>query len=238
MTQEKFAVISGSSRGIGKEIARTFYKNGFHIFMIARDIDKLMACKNEFESEVGGNGKIYTIQADVSKKEAVLEAASKILEKTKQIDVLVNNAGTFIPGKISEEPDNTFEILWETNVSSAYHLTRALLPQMQQEKAGHIFNICSTASIVPYINGGSYCISKFALLGFSKVLREEMKEKNIKVTAVLPGATLTDSWAGTDIPTNRFMQATDVAEMIWSCYNTHPNVVIEDLLLRPLAGDL
>jgi short-subunit dehydrogenase len=238
MTQQKYAVISGSSRGIGKEIAHTFYKNGFHIFMIARDIDKLLACKNEFEAEVGVKNSIYTIQADVSKKEAVLEAATNILKKTKQIDVLVNNAGTFIPGKISDEADNTFEILWETNVSSAYHLTRALLPQLQQAKAGHIFNICSTASIVPYINGGSYCISKFALLGFSKVLREEMKDKNIKVTAVLPGATLTDSWAGADIPANRFMQAVDVAEMLWSCYNTHPNVVIEELLLRPLAGDL
>lgn len=98
--------------------------------------------------------------------------------------------------------------------------------------------MCSTASIVPYVNGGSYCISKFALLGMSRVLREEMKPFGVKVTAVLPGATLTASWDGTDLPKERFMQPEDVAEAIWTAYSLSPNSVLEELLIRPQLGDI
>ena len=103
------------------------------------------------------------------------------------MDVLVNNAGVFIPGQIHKEKSGTLEKLMKTNLYSAYYLTQFLSKMMIKEKSGHIFNICSTASITAYANGGSYGISKFALLGFSKNLREEMIPYHIKVTAVLPG---------------------------------------------------
>ena len=89
-----------------------------------------------------------------------------------------------------------------------------------------------------YENGGSYCISKFALYGMSKVLREELKESKIKVTSVLPGATFTASWEGADIPEERFMKARDVAEMVYSTFKLSPQSVVEDLLIRPQLGDL
>jgi short-subunit dehydrogenase len=109
---------------------------------------------------------------------------------------------------------------------------------MLDQKKGHIFMICSTASIMAYPNGGSYCVSKFALYGMTKVFREELKPHGIKVTAVLPGATLTDSWSETDLPKERFMQAQDVAESIWSAYHLSPSAVIEELLMRPQLGDI
>jgi len=124
-----------------------------------------------------------------------------------------------------------------TNVASAYHLTRALLPHIKNN-SGHIVNICSTASFTPYVNGGSYCISKFALLGFSKVLREELKPRGIRVTSLMPGATLTDSWTGTDLPVSRFMQASDVAQTIWDVNQLSPTSVIEELIMRPMQGDI
>ncbi|MBL7876963.1 MAG: SDR family NAD(P)-dependent oxidoreductase, partial [Cyclobacteriaceae bacterium] len=104
--------------------------------------------------------------------------------------------------------------------------------------SGHIFNICSIASIKAYPNGGSYAISKFALLGFSKVLREELKEHGIRVTAVLPGATKTASWAGSTLPDSRFIKPEDVAETIFSAYSLSPNAVVEELLIRPQLGDI
>jgi short-subunit dehydrogenase len=125
-----------------------------------------------------------------------------------------------------------------TNVHSAYHLTRLLLPDMMTRQTGHIFNICSTASIMPYTNGGSYCISKFALYGMTQVLREELKPHGIKVTAVLPGATLTASWEGTDLPESRFMKAEDIAKTILGAYQLSANTVIEEILLRPQLGDI
>jgi NADP-dependent 3-hydroxy acid dehydrogenase YdfG len=126
----------------------------------------------------------------------------------------------------------------ETNLYSAYHLTRGLIGNMMERQEGHIFNICSTASITAYTNGGSYCISKFAMLGMSKVLREEMKPYHVRVTSILPGATLTDSWAGVEIPAERFMASDDVAQVIWTAYNLPSTTVLEEIVLRPQLGDL
>lgn len=89
-----------------------------------------------------------------------------------------------------------------------------------------------------YTNGGSYCISKFGLLGMSKVLREELKPHSVRVTAILPGATLTDSWAGVDLPKSRFIQVEDVANVLWGAYQMGESCVLEEILMRPLEGDI
>jgi short-subunit dehydrogenase len=109
---------------------------------------------------------------------------------------------------------------------------------MMRRRDGHIFNLCSIASIMAYPNGGSYSISKFALYGMTKVLRAELKDYGIRVTAVLPGATLTASWEGTDLPPDRFMRPEDVAEAIFAAHAVSKQTVIEELLLRPQLGDL
>ena len=98
--------------------------------------------------------------------------------------------------------------------------------------------MCSVASIKAYDNGGAYSVSKFALLGFSKNLREEMKPYNIKVTAVIPGATYTDSWSSSGIDPKRFMEATDVAEMIYAASQLSVQACVEEILLRPQPGDI
>ena len=149
----------------------------------------------------------------------------------------MNNAGAFIPGKISEEEEGDFEKMIDTNLSSAYHITRSLISLAKNSKA-HIFNMCSTASIMPYVNGGSYCISKYALLGMTKVLREEMKPFGVKVTAILPGATLTTSWEGSDLPEDRFMKADDVAHAVWGAYAMSDHSVVEEIIIRPQLGDI
>jgi short-subunit dehydrogenase len=137
-----------------------------------------------------------------------------------------------------EEAEDTLEKLINTNVFSAYHLSRMIVPEMQTLDASHVFNICSIASLMAYPQSGSYSISKFALLGFSKSLRQELLHTNVKVTSVMPGATLTDSWAGVDLPAERFMEAKDVADIIWASYNLSKSAVVEEIVLRPLQGDI
>jgi short-subunit dehydrogenase len=112
------------------------------------------------------------------------------------------------------------------------------VPTMKTIHKGHVFNMCSIASIKAYPNGGSYAISKFALLGFSKVLREELKEYGVRVTAVLPGATRTASWDGIDLPEDRFMRAEDVAETVFSAYSISERSVVEEIIIRPQLGDI
>ena len=126
----------------------------------------------------------------------------------------------------------------EVNLYSAYHLTRKIAPSMIDAKKGHIFNMCSVASIKAYPNGGSYSISKFAMLGMSKVLREELKSTGVKVTSVLPGATWSASWAGVDLPEERLMRATDISDSIYGAVQLSASAVIEEIIIRPQLGDL
>ena len=124
------------------------------------------------------------------------------------------------------------------NLYSAYYVTRGLLPSMMKKRSGHIFNMCSIASLKAYSNGGSYSISKFALMGLTKNLREELKPYNIKVTAVYPGAVYTASWEGSGIDPARIMEVNDIAEMIYAASLLSPQACVEDIVIRPQQGDL
>jgi short-subunit dehydrogenase len=154
------------------------------------------------------------------------------------VDVLVNNAGNFLPGSVYKEEDGVLEEKMAVNLYSAYHLTRTLLPLMMEKKKGHIFNMCSIASLRAYQHGGSYSISKFALLGFSKNLREEMQQYGIKVTAVLPGAVYTDSWSGSNVSPQRIMKSEDVSALVYAASQLSPQAVVDEIVIRPQLGDL
>ena len=180
---------------------------------------------------------IDSFPADLSLKSEVANFSKWCLGKTTP-HILVNNAGNFVPGKLQDEADGQLEQQLNTNLFSAYHLTRDLLPAMFATGAGHIFNICSIASLAAYENGGAYSISKFALLGFSKNLRLELKDSGIKVTAVCPGAVFTNSWAGSGVDPKRIMEANDIAKMIYAATQLSAQAVVEDIVMRPQLGDL
>ncbi|CAN5597602.1 SDR family oxidoreductase [soil metagenome] len=219
-------IVTGGSKGIGRAIADRFVAEGFDAVVCARSVDGVV-----------GPG-LLPVAADLSTRDGVNVLLTYIQSLNRQVDVLVNNTGTFQPGQIHNEAEGVFEQLIDTNVASAYHLTRGLVGDMISRRRGHIFMMCSTASITAYTNGGSYCISKFALLGMSRVLREELKPHGIKVTAILPGATLTASWEGTDLPEERFMKPEDVADSAWAAYSLSKSAVVEEILIRPQLGDI
>lgn len=231
----KKIVITGATKGIGHAIAEKFAKEGWDLAICARSEEDLLALKFAL---VDSHAKILAVKCDVSKKEELKAFAEKINAEFGAIDIIVNNAGIFLPGQVINEEEGTLETLIETNLYSAYHLTRMLLLKMVEKKTGHIFNLCSVASIQAYPNGGSYSISKFALLGLSKALREELKEHSIKVTALIAGATYTDSWKASDLPPDRFIKPEDVAQSVWDIYNLSANTVVEEILLRPMLGDI
>ena len=230
-------IITGATKGIGRALAFKFASKGRSLGVCARNMDDL----NDLKSEIlmlYPETDIYISKVDVSQKDQVLRFAGEVKEHFGIIDVLINNAGVFIPGAVSHEDDGVLEQMIDTNLYSAYHLTRSILPAMYKSERAHIFNMCSIASFTAYANGGSYSISKFALLGFTKVLRAELKEKHIRVTAVMPGATWSDSWKGADFPEDRLMDAGDIAECIWSAYKLSKKTVVEELIIRPQLGDL
>jgi len=230
-------VITGGTRGIGKSILMKFAREGFDISTCARNENELDGLKKVLAMDYP-SVKTFLKRCDVSIKADIKEFGMDLEKEMGVPDIIINNAGVFIPGKIQDEGDDAFETQINTNLSSAYHLTRQLLPGMIQRKSGYIFNICSTASIIAYTNGGSYCISKFALLGFSKVLREELKHHDIRVTSVLPGATNTSSWELSNLPSERFIDPNNIANLIFTFYTLPIDTVVEEIVVRPLLGDI
>lgn len=231
------AVVTGGTKGIGRATAERFLAGGFDVVTCAREGEALRDFRETARSQFA-QSTLLIHQADLAVRAETEGFVGYVNSLQRPVTLLINNTGIFVPGQLHKEPDGILERSIETNVYSAYYITRGLLPGMIAQRKGHIFNLCSTASIMAYPNGGSYSVSKFALYGMTKVFREELKPLGIKVTALLPGATLTESWAGTELPESRFMQAADIAETIWSAYHLSPSAVVEEIILRPQAGDI
>ena len=232
----KLIVVTGGTKGIGRAILNRFAQAGFDVATCARKQQELTDLKQQLESAYGV--KAFVKQADMSVIDQVKDFVKYILALQRPVDVLVNNAGYFVPGSVISEPEGSLESMINSNLYSAYYTSRGLASKMMEQREGHIFNICSIASIEAYPNGGSYAISKFAMLGLSKVLREELKEVGVRVTAVLPGATRTASWDGVDLPDERFMKVEDVAETIFAAHALSKRSVVEEILIRPQLGDI
>ena len=228
-------VVTGATRGIGRAIAQAFLAQGFDLFFCARTADKVAQAEAEWRNAYP-QAHVFGMAIDMASEMDIHKFFGQIESQVGQIQVLVNNAGVFLPCQLSQASDKTaFFTMLDTNLNSAYHSTLLALPMMPQHQKAHIFNIASIASIMPY---SGYSVSKFALLGYSKVLREELKPKGIRVTAVLPGATLTDSWQGVDLPQERFMSPEDIAQALVEVYKLSSRTVVEELILRPQLGDI
>ena len=230
-------VITGASRGLGKAIAHIFAKSGHNLILTSRNEVALYNAMQEFTTAYS-NISVKARAFDLSAKEEAQAFGKWVLGLQVSIDVLVNNAGLFDPGSVYNEPDGTLEHMMAVNLFSAYHVTRSVINQMIEQKNGHIFNMCSIASLKAYPNGGAYSISKYALAGFSTNLREEMKPHGIKVTAVYPGAAYTDSWVGSGVDPKRIMEAEDIAQMVYAAAHLSPQACVEEIILRPQLGDL
>lgn len=233
----KKALVTGCTKGIGLAIVNKLAQEGYDVAGCARNKKDLEHLYKQL-SEQYLNQTFFMESCDVGNAEDLRVFCNDALTDFGHFDVLVNNAGVFLPGQIQNEEPGTFETLINTNLASAYHVTRAILPGMINRKKGHIFNICSTASITAYTNGGSYCISKFGLLGMSKVLREELKPHQIRVTSILPGATFTNSWSGSNLPETRFIKPEHVAALLYQAIEIADYSNVEEILVRPVDGDL
>lgn len=229
------AIITGATRGIGRAIALRFAKAGYHLALCARTEADLSLFKKKLHIEYPTID-VFTQAVDVSKKKEVLFFAKQIQTNFDTIDVLINNAGAFEFASIAQAKEGELEQLMATNLYSAYWLTQALLPTMIAQKSGDIFNICSVASLQAY-DASLYTITKHALYGFSRALREELKPHNIRVCNMHPGATFTSAWKD-PITEERLMPASDIAETVYNISQLSGRTVVEDIVLRPLLGDL
>ncbi len=228
-------LITGASKGIGEAIAINMAAQGHHLCICSRKINDLTQLQTKIQSN-NPNVNVYIKVVDCSVETEVLAFADFALDKMGTVDVLVNNVGVFKPGFILEEGYDALDFQMRTNVYSAYFLYKKLGPGMQKRRNGSIFNICSVASKDTIVNAGSYCVTKSAMLSLNHIMRQEMMAYDVRVTAILPGSTLTNSWEGTSVNPDEFIQPEDVALAIENAMKMSVGANVEEIIIRPLHG--
>ena len=231
------AIVTGATKGMGLSITKHLAANNYNLALCARDALDLENLKNEL-STLYPKLTILIQPTDCGNPEEVRSFAHFVNEKFTSINVLINNAGLFIPSMLMDEPDDILQKQMQVNVFAPHFLSKYFGAKMQKAGKGHIVNICSISSIKPTVTAASYSISKMALLGLTKVLRDELMPAGVKVTAVLPGSTLTSSWEGTTIPEERFISADDIAKSVITCLSLSAGANVDEIIIRPLKGDI
>jgi 3-oxoacyl-[acyl-carrier protein] reductase len=217
------AIVTGATKGIGKAIAIKLARSGYDLELAS------------LEEELADSGvRIFSMAVDCSRKDQLYDFCEQTKAMFGYVDVLVNNAGSFIPGLLLDEDDSIFENQLELNLNAAYYLSKYFGKIMRSRGKGHIFNICSVASKEIVENAGSYSVTKSALLSLNNVLRQELSKYNVNVTAILPGSTLTPSWEGTTIPAERFVQPEDIASSLYTILSLSSGVNVDEITIKPL----
>jgi short-subunit dehydrogenase len=233
----KSAIITGATKGMGRSIAIAFAKEGINLAVCSRNQKDLDEFKRELLN-VNPQIKVVAQLADGSVKEQLLAFAAVAEQQLGFIGIIVNNLGMFAPSSILDEDDSAFNKQLNTNLMPAYHLYRYFGKKMMAAREGHIFTTCSVAAINPIAEAGTYSVTKFALLGLSKVMRLEMQPYNVKVTAVIPGSTLTDSWKDAVVDKDKFVSPDDIASAIVNIYKMSAGANVDEIIIKPVGGQV
>lgn len=231
------AIVTGATKGMGLSITKHLAANNYNLALCARDANHLEELKKDLQAKYP-QIKLFVMAVDFASPQEVNSFAEFVSSNFSFTDVLINNAGLFIPSKLMDEADDLLQKQMQVNVFAPHFLSKYFGGRMQQAGKGHIVNICSISSIKPTVTAASYSISKMALLGLTKVLRDELMSAGVKVTAVLPGSTLTGSWEGTTIPEERFISADDIAKSVITCLSLSAGANVDEIIIRPLKGDI
>ena len=186
----KVAIVTGSSRGIGKLIANELARNGFNVVVNSKNQKDASKVAKELEEKFGI--KSIGIAADVQSKTQVRKLVSKTIKKFNQVDVLINNAGVLIVKSLEETTEKDWDYVIDTNLKGVYLCSNEVLPYMRSKKSGCIVNISSGTGKSGYGQLAAYCASKFGVIGLTESLAEEVNQYGIVVVALCPGAVATD----------------------------------------------
>lgn len=230
------AFITGASHGIGAAIARHFAREpDAKIALVSRTEEKLVAVSRECKA---AGAETLVLPCDVTEPATVAEAAEHVLASWGAPDLLVNNAGQFVPGSIADTSPEDFRYQIDVNLNSAFYVTRAFLEAMKRRGSGLIVFTASVASVKAYPGGAAYCAAKHGLLGLARVTREDTTGSGVRSTALILGATYTPSWESSGLPEERFIPVADVADMVMDLYRKSDRTVVEEILIRPADGDI
>ena len=238
----KIALVTGATSGIGRATARILAKNNYKIILCGRREDRLV----ELEKELSEFTKIHTLSFDVRNKKAVFDSINSLPSDFSTIDVLINNAGNAHGLDPIQNGDlDDWDAMIDINVKGLLYVSKAIIPQMIEQKSGHIINIGSTAGKEVYQNGNVYCASKFAVDALTKGMRMDLNPYGIRVGAIHPGMVETEfsevRFKGDqDKAANTYkglkpLSPEDIADIIYFVVSRPYHVNIADLIVFPTA---
>jgi short-subunit dehydrogenase len=234
------AIITGGSRGIGKAIAEELAGMGYDLLLISKDSRRL----RETAAHISRNNHVRVdfLPCDLSKTSDIDAIYKFCISKRITPDVLVNNAGIYIPGTTKESSIREYDHVMSVNARSMFYLTQKVLPLLRKGHNQRVIVISSVWAHDSYSpegrdDGTIYSISKWALRGWARSLRAELRKHKIGVSVIYPGAVFTDEWKGTKISKGRFIKPEDMGKIVRSILSTSPQTVIEEIIVRPIGGD-
>jgi len=237
----KVAVITGASSGIGESTALSLANLGVHVILLARRIDKLMLICKKIE-KAGGKASAFAL--DISKEGEINTVVPQILELTKKVDILINNAGVMLLAPIARAQVKDWQQMIDTNLTGLLLITHALLPTIRKQKGGHIINISSVAGRTAGPSTSVYNATKWGVVGFTEALRQEVAMEGIRTCVIQPGAVATelqthipdpvtkkeiDTW----IKNMEALQSEDISNIILFVLSQPEHVNINEVLVRP-----
>lgn len=231
------ALVTGGSRGIGFGIAEELAEMGYGLFLVAKDVKRLKRAAEVLERRHGIT--VRYAACDLSSTRSIDSLYRTVASKVKTLDVLVDNAGVYISGGTASASMGKFDRIFSVNMRGMFYLTKRMLPFIMRGKTKRIILTSSIWAWDSYPTDGRedgtiYSISKWAVRGWARSLRAELKKHRIGVTVIYPGETLTDEWRGSGIPAERFMKPGDLGKIVRAVLSTGPGTVIEEVTVRPM----
>ena len=228
------AIITGGGRGIGRATALAFAKEGADIVLAARTETEIASVAGEIE-KLGRRA--LAIPTDVQVKSDVDKLVTSTLDTFGKVDILVNNAGVAIHNPISKIREEDWDLTMAVNLKGVFLCTQAVFSHMCEQKYGHIVNVSSISGKFGHVNGGSYCASKFAVIGFTETTNNEGKRHGVKASVVCPGPVDTKMRRDnhSDDIIENLTQPEDVADLILFLASQSPRAhTLEAVIRTPL----
>ncbi len=228
--QNKIAIVTGASSGLGAAISKALVEAGATVFGLARNMNALQEVKKNIGS------KFISVSLDITDEKAVKKWFAETFSEEKSPDILVNNAGTGSFGKIDDMPSEEWHKMVNTNLNGMYYITSETVRLMKPKKEGtHIINIGSILGVTTRAEGAAYSATKYAISGFSESLFKELREYNIKVTCLNPGSIDTNFFKTSGINSHENMlRPEDIASTLLHILQTPDNMLISEMTVRPL----
>lgn len=231
--EEASVIISGASKGIGFAIAKVFaQKTRRPLVLLARNYNQLESARKELIAEGAKSIEIFAADLTIAGVLDTLDFESL------NPGILVNNAGSFLAKPLQETSAKEYTRQFEINALGAFNLTKKVLPTLLKQERGLIVNISSQAALKGYGESGAYAMSKHALLGFTRSLRQELINTSVAVSAINLGQTWSTSWEGSDVDPKRLINPEDVGQLVLTLSQLSVQTVAEEISLMPQSGEL